>query len=125
MTKFELDDTITAVATPAGEGGIAVIRVSGPGAFEAVEPFFVAHEDKKLSSRPANTICWGKFMDPAGLPVDQVLVSIFRAPQSYTGQDVIEISCHGGLAVTKRSWRSCSGGVSVTLSLENSRAVHS
>ncbi len=102
MTKFELDDTITAVATPAGEGGIAVIRVSGPGAFEAVEPFFVAHEDKKLSSRPANTICWGKFMDPAGLPVDQVLVSIFRAPQSYTGQDVIEISCHGGLAVTKK-----------------------
>jgi tRNA modification GTPase len=103
MSKFELDDTIAAVATPAGEGGIAVIRVSGPGAFEAVEPFFSSHEDQKLGDRPANTIHWGKFLDPAtGRPVDQVLVSLFRAPQSYTGQDVIEISCHGGLAVTKK-----------------------
>jgi tRNA modification GTPase len=103
MAELELDDTIAAIATPAGEGGIAVIRVSGPGAFEAVEPFFVSHGDQKLNARPANTIHWGKFMDPvAELLVDQVLVSIFRAPQSYTGQDVIEISCHGGLAVTKK-----------------------
>jgi tRNA modification GTPase len=102
MSKFEMDDTIAAVATPAGEGGLAVIRVSGPGAFDAVEPFFVSHESQKLKERPANTIHWGKWVDPAGLPVDQVLVSIFRAPQSYTGQDVIEISCHGGLAVTKK-----------------------
>lgn len=103
MSKLEMDDTIAAVATPAGEGGIAVIRVSGPGAFKAVEPFFVSPGHEKLNDAPANTIRWGKFMDPAsGLPVDQVLVSIFRAPQSYTGQDVLEISCHGGLAVTKR-----------------------
>ncbi|MDD5227143.1 MAG: tRNA uridine-5-carboxymethylaminomethyl(34) synthesis GTPase MnmE, partial [Candidatus Omnitrophica bacterium] len=102
MAKFELDDTIAAVATPAGEGGIAVIRVSGPGAFEAVGPFFVSHESEKLNQTPANTICWGKFTDPAGLLVDQVLVSCFRAPRSYTGQDVIEISCHGGFAVTKK-----------------------
>lgn len=102
MPKIELDDTIAAVATPAGEGGLAVIRVSGPGAFEAVEPFFVSQEKKKLSLRPTHTIHWGKFVDPSGLLVDQVLVSIFRAPRSYTGQDVIEISCHGGLSVTKK-----------------------
>ena len=102
MAKFELDDTIAAVATPAGEGGIAVVRVSGPKAFEAVESFFVSHEHKKLNDVPANTICWGSFMDAAGLPVDQVLLSCFRAPRSYTGQNVIEISCHGGFAVTKK-----------------------
>ena len=102
MSKFDFEDTIAAIATPVGEGGIAVIRVSGPGVFDAVEPFFVSHENKKLRDRPANTIHWGKFIDPAGFPVDQVLVSIFRSPQSYTGQDVIEISCHGGLAVTKK-----------------------
>jgi len=102
MAKLEFDDTIAAVATPAGEGGIAVIRVSGPGAIKAVEPFFVSHEHEKLSEASANTICWGRFMDPAGSLVDQVLVSSFRAPRSYTGQDVIEISCHGGFAVTRK-----------------------
>ena len=102
MAKLELEDTIAAVATPPGEGGIAVIRVSGPEAFGTVQPFFVSHEKLSLSERPANTIAWGKFMDSSGSLVDQVLVSIFRAPQSYTGQDVIEISCHGGLAVTRK-----------------------
>lgn len=102
MSKFELEDTIAAVATPAGEGGIAVIRVSGPGTFAAVEPFFVSHEQERLSDAAANTIRWGKFTDPEGQLVDQVLASCFRAPRSYTGQDVIEISCHGGFAVTRK-----------------------
>lgn len=102
MSKLDLEDTIAAIATPVGEGGIAVIRVSGPGAFEAVEPFFISHEHEKLSKAPANTIRWGKFADPAGFLVDQVLISCFRAPRSYTGQDVIEISCHGGFAVTRK-----------------------
>ena len=102
MSKFNLDDTIAAVATPAGEGGIAVIRVSGSAAFDAVRPFFNTHERKDLCEVPGNTIVWGKFLDASGSPVDQVLVSIYRAPQSYTGQDVIEVSCHGGLAVTKK-----------------------
>jgi len=102
MSKLDLDDTIAAVATPAGEGGIAVIRVSGPAAFGAVEPFFVSHEHEKLSDASGNTIRWGKFVDPARILVDQVLVSCFRAPRSYTGQDVIEISCHGGFAVTRK-----------------------
>ena len=102
MSKLEMDDTIAAVATPAGEGGIAVIRVSGPAAFDSVQPFFMSHEKNSLKDRPSNTVVWGKFLDASGAPVDQVLVSIFRAPQSYTGQDVIEISCHGGFAITKK-----------------------
>jgi tRNA modification GTPase len=97
-----MDDTIAAIATPAGEGGIAVIRVSGPGAFQSVQPFFVSREKRNLGERAANTIVWGKFLDGSGALVDQVLVSIFRAPQSYTGQDILEISCHGGLAVTRK-----------------------
>lgn len=102
MAKLEMEDTIAAIATPAGEGGIAVLRVSGPSAFQSVEPFFISRDPVRLSERPANTIQWGKIVDPEGALVDQVLLSIFRAPQSYTGQDVIEISCHGGFAVTKK-----------------------
>jgi len=102
MAKLEMDDTIAAVATPAGEGGIAVIRVSGSQSFDLVDSFFISHTHAKLKEVPANTIQWGKFMDPSGALVDQVLLSCFRAPRSYTGQDVIEISCHGGFAVTKK-----------------------
>lgn len=102
MPKLELDDTIAAIATPAGEGGIAVIRVSGPGAFDAATPFFASAEKKEIKTFPANTIHWGKFTDRKGRLVDQVLLSVFRSPHSYTGQDVLEISCHGGLAVTRK-----------------------
>lgn len=102
MPKLELDDTIAAIATPAGEGGISVIRVSGPDVLDAVQPFFDFHGEQKLKNFPANTIHWGRFMDFQKQVVDQVLVSIFHAPHSYTGQNAVEISCHGGLAVTKR-----------------------
>ncbi len=102
MPKIDMDDTIAAIATPLGEGGIAVIRVSGRGAFEVVQPFFRSPKAEKVADCSANTIHWGKFTDLQGELVDQVLLSVFREPHSYTGQDVIEISCHGGLAVTKR-----------------------
>lgn len=103
MSKLELDDTIAAIATPLGEGGIAVIRVSGPGVFDVVGPFFSSKGQHELRNVPANTIHWGKITDREGQLVDQVLLSVFHAPNSYTGQDVIEISCHGGLAVTKKA----------------------
>ena len=102
MAKIELDDTIAAIATPLGEGGISVIRVSGPKAFKIIAPFFSSPEKKDPSSFSANTIHWGKFLNQEGHLIDQVLLSVFRAPHSYTGQDVIEISCHGGLAVSKK-----------------------
>lgn len=106
MPKLEFDDTIAAIATPTGEGGLAVIRVSGPEVFEIVAPFFSSSVEREIKNFPANTIHWGRFSDPKGQLIDQVLLSIFRAPHSYTGQDVIEISCHGGLAVTKKILRS-------------------
>lgn len=102
MAQFDTEDTIAAIATPIGEGGIAVIRVSGAEAVQTVQLFFISKSHQRLASSPANTIHRGEFRDLHGNRVDHVLVSLFRAPHSYTGQDVIEISCHGGLAVTKR-----------------------
>ncbi|MBU9889161.1 MAG: tRNA uridine-5-carboxymethylaminomethyl(34) synthesis GTPase MnmE [Candidatus Omnitrophica bacterium] len=103
MPRIDLEDTIVAVATPLGEGGIAVIRVSGPEALEVVRPFFLVPDGSGPGVFKANTVRQGKFTDPATRKVvDQVLLTVFKAPHSYTGQDVVEISCHGGLAVTKR-----------------------
>ncbi|OQA58335.1 MAG: tRNA modification GTPase MnmE [Candidatus Omnitrophica bacterium ADurb.Bin277] len=102
MPKFELDDTIAAIATPIGEGGISVVRLSGPGVCDCLRPFFASSSKETVDSFLPNTIHWGKIRDSSGQVIDQVLVSVFRAPNSYTGQDVLEVSCHGGLAVTKR-----------------------
>lgn len=92
---MELDDTIAAVATPVGEAAIALIRVSGPDAFAIAERIFRSRSE--LSHGKATV---GKVVDRTGQQIDQVVTSAFRAPASYTGEDVIEISCHGGVLVT-------------------------
>ena len=97
------EDTICALATPAGPGGIAVIRVSGPQSLAIADATF---RGKHLpSQRPGHTILHGYLHEPSRKPsaadrmIDEVLVSIFRAPRSYTGEDMVEISSHGGPAV--------------------------
>ncbi len=102
MPELKLDDTIAAVSTPWGEGGIAVIRVSGKEAFPLVEEFFRSSADGRLTRQPSHTIHHGHFLDEGKQPLDEVLVSLFRAPHSYTGEDVIEISCHGGIRLTQK-----------------------
>jgi len=88
------ESTICALATP-GNGAIAVIRVSGPGAIEIVESIFQsATEGKQLKLQLPNTIHFGTIQD-SEKPIDEVLISLFKAPHSYTGEDSIEISCHG------------------------------
>jgi len=89
--------TIIAQATPPGEGGIAVIRVSGPDAILLTSRFFSGK--RSLARIPGYTIAHGYISDPR-IPsvLDEVLVSVFRAPHSYTGEDMTEISCHGGVA---------------------------
>jgi tRNA modification GTPase len=87
------DDTICAVATPQGIGGIAVIRVSGPSAFTICDG--VLSDAKPNRSFSGHTLHRAKVVDGAEM-VDDVLVSVFHAPRSYTGEDVVEISCHGG-----------------------------
>lgn len=84
-------DTIAAIATPAGVGGIGVIRVSGDQAYDAVQKIFPA---KNLKAQDANTLHVGYLKDE-GRILDEAVVSLFKKPHSYTGEDVIEISCHG------------------------------
>jgi tRNA modification GTPase len=89
-------DTIVALATPHGVGAIAVIRLSGNEAISVVEKSFTNKDlkRKKLSDKPGNTIHFGLLCDDETI-VDEVLVSVFKAPHSYTGEDSVEISCHG------------------------------
>ncbi len=85
------DDTIVAIATPPGVGAIGVIRLSGGMSFSIINTIFLS---KDLSDQPANTLHVG-YLKEADTILDEVVISIFKAPASYTGEDVIEISCHG------------------------------
>lgn len=92
-------DTICAIATPRGKGGISVIRVSGPETFTITKKIFSSKKD--IEKAEGYTIVYGNIVDK-NEKVDEVLVSIFRAPKSFTGENVCEISCHGGVLVTER-----------------------
>ena len=94
-----VNTTICAISTPYGSGGIAVIRVSGPSAIAIVDQLF--HGRKPLTQAPAYTVHYGEIMQKAegGELLDQVLVSVFRAPHSFTGEDVVEIACHGSMYI--------------------------
>ncbi len=92
-------DTICAIATPRGKGGISVIRISGPDAFIITKKIFSSKKD--IEKAEGYTILHGNIKD-GDEKVDEVLVSVFRAPKSFTGENVCEISCHGGVIVTER-----------------------
>ena len=89
---------IAALATPPGKGGIAVIRVSGAGAIDHVAKLFAGKVN--LTQQPSHTIHYGKIKDNARV-VDEVLVSIMRAPHTFTGEDTAEINCHGSGAAVR------------------------
>ena len=94
-----LDDTIAAISTAVGEGAIAVLRVSGPGAINVVSRVFRGSAaPEKMQHRQSHL---GEIYDVTGV-IDQVLLTIFRGPHSYTGEDLVEISCHGGILVTRK-----------------------
>jgi len=96
-------DTICAVSTAPGEGGIGIIRVSGGDAVEIASHVFRARAGLDLASAMTHTLHYGQVIDPATLEViDEVLVSIMRAPSTYTREDVVEFNCHGG---TMPLWR--------------------
>ena len=87
-------DTICAIATAQG-GAIGIIRVSGPRAIEITSHLFIPIQGKQLTERKPYTLTFGKILSPQGEVIDEVLVSLFRAPHSYTGEDSTEIMCHG------------------------------
>ncbi len=91
-TSTNLSDTIVALATPPGIGAIGVIRLSGPKAIEIVDSVF---KGKDLNKQATHTIHFGTIRNEADQIIDEVLVSLFVAPKSYTGENVVEVSCHG------------------------------
>lgn len=93
--------TIAAVSTPRGKGGIAVIRLSGPDAITVAASFFKPKSGKVLGDYNARTAVFGSIYDAEDKPVDEGLCTVFKAPASFTGEEVAEIACHGGLAVTE------------------------
>lgn len=96
-----LSDTIAAIATAVGEGGIAVVRVSGPDAVTEVEALF--RSKTPLSKAQTHTVHYGHIIDPQSQEkVEEVLVTVMRAPRSFTTEDVVEISTHGGVVAVKR-----------------------
>jgi tRNA modification GTPase len=97
-----LDDTIVAIATPLGEGGLAVLRLSGAQAFAIADQCFqpVGKSSLKPSAAPTHTIQFGKIVR-AEKVLDEVLLAVLRAPRTFTREDTVEISCHGGLLPAK------------------------
>ena len=96
------EDTIAAVATPAGEGGVGIVRVSGPDAERIAAALFVRAEGKNGRLK-SHMLHYGTIRDPkSDKMLDQVLLTVMRKPRSYTGEDVVEVHCHGGVFVVHR-----------------------
>ena len=90
------DDVIAAIATPSGVGGVGIVRISGKDAIAVADRVYQNASDQQLASFETHTIHYGHCYDAQGKRIDEVLVSIMKAPRSYTAEDVVEINCHGG-----------------------------
>ncbi len=99
-----MDNTIAAISTANGIGGMGVIRISGDNACQVAQNVFRSVSDKNITHMKGYTATFGMVYDD-GEPIDEAVALVFKAPHSYTGEDVVEISCHGGLYVTKRVLR--------------------
>ncbi len=93
------EDTICAVSTPAGKGGIAVVRVSG---HDAIGVVMKSWHGADLGSVPTHTLHLGRITDASGETLDEVVAAVFRGPRSFTGEDVVELSCHGSMWVQRQ-----------------------
>lgn len=99
-----MEHTIAAISTPIGQGGMSVIRISGENALSIADSVFESVSGKKVIKMNGYTASYGKISDN-GVHIDDAVVLVFKAPHSYTGEDVVEISCHGGIYITKRILR--------------------
>jgi len=98
-----LGDTIAAVATPLGEGGIGIVRVSGPLALDIAARLFQSAAGLDWRNCGSHRLFYGRVVDPAdGRVVDEILLGVMRAPHSYTREDVVEFNCHGGMVALRR-----------------------
>lgn len=101
---FEMEDTIAAIATAMAPSGIGIVRISGPEAVSVADRIYRGKKkDRKLSDRKSHTIHYGWIVEENSQEVlDEVLVMLMRGPHSYTGEDTVEIDCHGGVLAVKR-----------------------
>src|SRR4030095_2532678 len=100
-----VSDTVAAISTPVGEGAIALVRVSGANAIEVADKVFRGKE--KPSRFVSHVQHFGEIFYGANRLIDQVMLSVHRAPASYTGEDLVEISCHGGTLVSAKVLEAC------------------
>ena len=91
--------TIAAISTPAGAGGISIVRISGEKSLEIIKKIF---KTKDIDNFPSHTIKYGHIINENGDTLDEVLVSYFKSPRTYTGEDICEVNCHGGNLVTRQ-----------------------
>ncbi|WP_420421519.1 tRNA uridine-5-carboxymethylaminomethyl(34) synthesis GTPase MnmE [Simkania sp.] len=98
LRTYEKGQTIAAVATPPGEGGIAVIRISGDEALDVADKIFSG----SIHSYKTHTVHFGNILDENGAFIDEGLAVVMRTPRSYTGEDTVEIHCHGGTLITQK-----------------------
>lgn len=97
------DDTIAAISTPLGHGGIGIVRLSGRNAIKIADKIFSSPKGRSLKQTPLHRILYGHIINPANQEIlDEVLVSVMKAPNTYTKEDVIEINCHGGPVPLRR-----------------------
>ena len=100
----EKEDTIAAISTPLGRSGIGIVRISGPESLLISEKLFASPKDIKLSEAESHSLHYGFIRDPKEKrDVDEVLVSVMKAPRTYTREDVVEINCHGGVVPLKET----------------------
>ncbi len=108
MLKHTLDDTIAAISTPVGDGGIGIVRLSGRDSLGIAGKIFKAKDGKQPSDFKSYTTHYGhiidRISDPSGngIVIDEVILTIMRAPRSYTKEDIIEINCHGGITPLRK-----------------------
>lgn len=102
MRKINLTDTIAAIATPIGEGGIGIVRISGENAMAVAGKIFLPKDGKKICSYQAYTTHYGWIVSGPANIIDEVLLTVMRAPKSYTKEDVVEINCHGGIVALRK-----------------------
>lgn len=96
-------DTIAAISTPMGEGAIAIVRMSGPEALSIADKVYKGPRGKRLSTVDSHTINYGHIVDPeTEKVVEEVMVSVLRAPKTFTREDIVEINCHGGIVTVNR-----------------------
>ncbi|BEV39393.1 tRNA uridine-5-carboxymethylaminomethyl(34) synthesis GTPase MnmE [Bacillus stercoris] len=96
-------DTIAAISTPMGEGAIAIVRLSGPEAIQIADKIYKGPKGKTLGSVESHTIHYGHIVDrPSDRVVEEVMVSVLKAPRTFTREDVIEINCHGGIVTVNQ-----------------------